>query len=229
MASMVYRVGIATGDSLSSYLGRLTGLLPRLPSIQIKVRLPGSSNNNNNNNSELENGKSKLEELVEKLKNQDVGSIFNPMEMGILRAVPKKKVTHCRKRKRQMDTSKQYKLKLNLNCCPSCGRVKKSHFICHHCALEIRNFWRKLDSTENAHLEEQKNFANQEFLSDLDKRILYPGKFLGFEARKLKDVDSWVLKRNKPIFFEKNMITRNKNDILRDALEKDKQDKQGKA
>ncbi|ODV62616.1 mitochondrial 54S ribosomal protein bL32m ASCRUDRAFT_23646, partial [Ascoidea rubescens DSM 1968] len=146
----------------------------------------------------------KLEELIENLKNQDPNPIFNPLEMGILKAVPKQKVSHCRRRKRQLDSSKHLKLKLNLNCCPSCGRVKKDHFLCHHCAFEIRSFWKRLDKKNNPQIEEQRKFANQEFLSKTDQRILYPGRFDADEMRQLRNTDNYILKRDKPIFFERN-------------------------
>ncbi|KAF8533740.1 WD40-repeat-containing domain protein [Trichophaea hybrida] len=54
--------------------------------------------------------------------------IFEP----ILRAVPKKKQSHSRKRMRQL-AGKALKDVTALNKCSACGRVKRAHVLCEHC------------------------------------------------------------------------------------------------
>lgn len=51
---------------------------------------------------------------------------------SILRAVPKKKTSHMKKRHRQM-AGKALKDVKNLRTCPGCGQMKRSHILCSHC------------------------------------------------------------------------------------------------
>lgn len=51
---------------------------------------------------------------------------------GILRAVPKKKTSKSRTRSRQM-AGKALKDVSSVVKCPSCGRPKRSHYLCPHC------------------------------------------------------------------------------------------------
>ena len=51
---------------------------------------------------------------------------------SVLRAVPKKKTSHMKKRHRQM-AGKALKDVQNLNKCPGCGQIKRAHLLCPHC------------------------------------------------------------------------------------------------
>lgn len=51
---------------------------------------------------------------------------------SVLRAVPKKKTSHMKKRHRQM-AGKALKDVKNLCKCPSCGQIKRTHVLCPHC------------------------------------------------------------------------------------------------
>jgi large subunit ribosomal protein L32 len=51
---------------------------------------------------------------------------------GILKAVPKKKTSHRKKRQRFM-AGKGLKDVTNLNKCSACGRVKRAHLLCPYC------------------------------------------------------------------------------------------------
>ncbi|KAI0384813.1 hypothetical protein F5Y04DRAFT_247854 [Hypomontagnella monticulosa] len=55
---------------------------------------------------------------------------------GILRAVPKKKTSHMKKRHRQM-AGKALRDVTALNKCPACGGVKKMHTLCSNCMGRI--------------------------------------------------------------------------------------------
>lgn len=59
---------------------------------------------------------------------------------SILRAVPKKKQSHSRKRMRQL-AGKALKDITSLNKCSACGRLKRAHLLCEHCVQEIKNMW----------------------------------------------------------------------------------------
>lgn len=59
---------------------------------------------------------------------------------SILRAVPKKKQSHSRKRMRQL-AGKALKDVNALGRCSSCGKVKRSHILCEHCVRGIRDMW----------------------------------------------------------------------------------------
>jgi len=52
---------------------------------------------------------------------------------GILKAVPKKKTSHMKKRHRQM-AGKALKDVTSLCKCPACGELKRMHYLCPHCA-----------------------------------------------------------------------------------------------
>ena len=51
---------------------------------------------------------------------------------SVLRAVPKNKTSHMKKRHRQM-AGKALKDVQALNKCPACGQIKRSHLLCPHC------------------------------------------------------------------------------------------------
>ncbi|KAI2467285.1 hypothetical protein F4781DRAFT_402763 [Annulohypoxylon bovei var. microspora] len=55
---------------------------------------------------------------------------------GILRAVPKSKTSHMKKRHRQM-AGKALKDVTSLNRCPACGKVKKMHTLCPSCLAHL--------------------------------------------------------------------------------------------
>jgi ribosomal protein L32 len=53
----------------------------------------------------------------------------------LLFAVPKKKVTHSRKRQRQANNGLE--LKKNITTCPTCGGMKTLHYLCWNCFKKI--------------------------------------------------------------------------------------------
>jgi ribosomal protein L32 len=55
---------------------------------------------------------------------------------GLLKAVPKKKTSHMKKRHRQM-AGKALKDVTALNKCSACGRLKRAHVLCPHCVLSV--------------------------------------------------------------------------------------------
>ncbi|KAL2155425.1 hypothetical protein VTH82DRAFT_167 [Thermothelomyces myriococcoides] len=60
-------------------------------------------------------------------------SILEGIWESILKAVPKKKTSHMKKRHRQM-AGKALKDVTSLCRCPACGEVKRMHYLCPHCA-----------------------------------------------------------------------------------------------
>ena len=62
----------------------------------------------------------------------DVPSIFAGLWESILRAVPKKKTSHRKKRQRFM-AGKALKDVTALNKCSACGNVKRAHLLCPFC------------------------------------------------------------------------------------------------
>jgi large subunit ribosomal protein L32 len=62
----------------------------------------------------------------------NVPPILADLWESVLRAVPKKKTSHMKKRHRQM-AGKALKDVQNLNKCPSCGQIKRAHVLCPHC------------------------------------------------------------------------------------------------
>lgn len=116
---------------------------------------------------------------------------------GRLLAVPKKKVTHQKKRQRlYAPGKKQLKFLHELNKCPSCGHYKRANCLCMHCFQHVRHIWKTQTVKER-----QEPLQEQE-LSDLDKRILYPGKKETEYTKKLKDKNSYLEKRMRTLPVE---------------------------
>lgn len=61
-----------------------------------------------------------------------VNGILSGIWESILRAVPKKKTSHMKKRHRQM-AGKALKDVKNLNRCSGCGQIKRAHLLCPNC------------------------------------------------------------------------------------------------
>lgn len=61
-----------------------------------------------------------------------IPSIFSGLWDSILRAVPKKKTSHRKKRQRFM-AGKALQDVTNLNKCSACGNVKRAHLLCPYC------------------------------------------------------------------------------------------------
>lgn len=61
-----------------------------------------------------------------------IPGIISDIWEGILRAVPKKKTSHMKKRHRQL-AGKALKDVKAVNQCPGCGRPKKAHTLCPYC------------------------------------------------------------------------------------------------
>ncbi|KAF4978830.1 hypothetical protein FZEAL_4853 [Fusarium zealandicum] len=61
---------------------------------------------------------------------------------SVLRAVPKNKVSHSRKRHRQM-AGKALNDVNNLCKCPGCGEPKRTHRLCQTCLEEMKTIWRQ--------------------------------------------------------------------------------------
>jgi ribosomal protein L32 len=70
----------------------------------------------------------------------NIPSLLPGIFESILRAVPKKKQSHSRKRMRQL-AGKALKDVTALNKCSACGRVKRAHVLCEHCVQDIKNMW----------------------------------------------------------------------------------------
>ncbi|KPI35794.1 putative 54S ribosomal protein L32, mitochondrial [Cyphellophora attinorum] len=71
-----------------------------------------------------------------------IPSILSDIWEGILQAVPKKKTSHMKKRKRFMHNNKLKDITA-INKCPACGKPKRQHFLCPYCVSEIREAWNK--------------------------------------------------------------------------------------
>lgn len=61
-----------------------------------------------------------------------IPSLLGELWDGLLRAVPKKKTSHMKKRHRQM-AGKALKDVTALNKCSACGRAKRAHVLCPYC------------------------------------------------------------------------------------------------
>ncbi|KAI0006701.1 hypothetical protein F4779DRAFT_595486 [Xylariaceae sp. FL0662B] len=66
-----------------------------------------------------------------------IPSLLGDIWEGILRAVPKSRTSHSKKRHRQM-AGKALKDVTSLNKCPACGGIKKMHTLCTNCMGQIQ-------------------------------------------------------------------------------------------
>ncbi|KAI1909817.1 Ski complex subunit Rec14 [Ophidiomyces ophidiicola] len=69
-------------------------------------------------------------------------SLLEGLWESILRAVPKKKTSHMKKRHRQM-AGKALKDMKNVTKCPGCGQPKRAHLLCPTCVTEVKQRWRE--------------------------------------------------------------------------------------
>ncbi|SCU97981.1 LAFA_0G14642g1_1 [Lachancea sp. 'fantastica'] len=131
-----------------------------------------------------------IRELLERGSGEAEKSISELFGNGTLLAVPKKKVSHQKKRQKLYGPGrKQLDMIHHLNRCPSCGHFKRANTLCMHCVGEIRHIWK-------AHTVKETPEPQQEAeLSDLDRRILYPGKKETEYVKKLKDKETYLERR----------------------------------
>jgi large subunit ribosomal protein L32 len=83
-----------------------------------------------------------------------VPSLLEGIWESILRAVPKKKTTHSKKRHRLL-AGKALKDVTALCRCPACGEIKRMHYLCPHCATSksLRHLISGLAPTHSLFLE----------------------------------------------------------------------------
>lgn len=62
----------------------------------------------------------------------NIPGLLSDIWESVLRAVPKKKTSHMKKRHRFM-AGKALKDVKSLNKCPGCGQLKRAHLLCPHC------------------------------------------------------------------------------------------------
>lgn len=175
----------------STGLVGLADFLPRIgiPSIRIGVSIPSFLQP-----AQQEQKKSLQEHLCDHAEHAQVAPEGIQIDAGILKAAPKKKTSHMKRRQRlYAPGDKQIKLKDNLNRCPACGNYKKSHHLCMHCVGQIRRYWKNRDSPAPR--------EKEEFVNPRDEQILYPGKTEREHEKKLQSKD-WLLKRHKTLPVE---------------------------
>ncbi|KAG4434645.1 hypothetical protein IFR05_009881 [Cadophora sp. M221] len=68
---------------------------------------------------------------------------------SILRAVPKKKTSHMKKRTRQM-AGKGLKDVTALNKCSACGHLKRAHLLCPYCVAELKDLFKGKTNAKEA-------------------------------------------------------------------------------
>ncbi|GMF63187.1 unnamed protein product [[Candida] boidinii] len=164
---------------LTSLEGIAGSLLPRLPEIKIRLQIPSIFIPNNNNNTTTTN-------------EQQVSLRDN----GILKAAPKQKVSHLKRRQKlYAPGKKQVKLQNNLNRCPSCGHYKRSHFLCMNCVSQIKKLWKDQDA------EFKPEPYREEFKNPLDEKVLYPGKTERYHDRMLRKKE-YLVQRPKTLPVE---------------------------
>ncbi|KAF2266725.1 hypothetical protein CC78DRAFT_614900 [Lojkania enalia] len=85
---------------------------------------------------------------------------------GVLKAVPKKKMSYRKKRQRFL-VGKGLKELTSLNKCPGCGRVKRAHMLCPYCVHAIKTQFFGIDPTLKTPAKKQ---LRQEKREQIEKR-----------------------------------------------------------
>lgn len=121
---------------------------------------------------------------------------------GLVLAVPKKKVSHQKKRQRQLAGNKQLKEVRSLTRCPSCGHVKRMHTLCMNCVSEIKQVFkeRERDALEAQKSSEEKHITEE--LSKVDERVIYPGKYIREEEEELRNKE-YIYRPPRSLPYEK--------------------------
>ncbi|KAM0715389.1 hypothetical protein Q7P37_008887 [Cladosporium fusiforme] len=83
-----------------------------------------------------------------------IPGIIDSLWEGILKAVPKNKTSHSKKRSRFM-AGKGLKDVTALNKCSACGQLKRAHVLCPYCVQSIKR-WFGTNFQTKASIEEQK-------------------------------------------------------------------------
>ncbi|KAK6430682.1 hypothetical protein LTR95_013159 [Oleoguttula sp. CCFEE 5521] len=96
-----------------------------------------------------------------------IPGILEGLWEGILRAVPKKKTSHMKKRHRFM-AGKGLKDVTALNKCSACGKLKRAHVLCPYCVQSIRQWFGNGFKTE-AEVKAQKDAQWDEMNERLQK------------------------------------------------------------
>lgn len=120
---------------------------------------------------------------------------------GLLRAAPKQRTSHQKKRQRQLAGNNQQKPLRNLNRCPACGHVKRAHTLCMNCVQGIRRVWRNREWAEAEAKKDPSKFYDPSKLSDEDAEFNYPSRVNRPSEynEKLADRESYVLDRPKTL------------------------------
>lgn len=105
---------------------------------------------------------------------------------GLVLAVPKKKVSHQKKRQRQLAGDKQLKEVRSLTRCPSCGHVKRLHALCMNCVSEIKQVFKERERASIEAANAGKETQAVEEISKEDERVIYPGKYIREEEEELR-------------------------------------------
>ncbi|KAG7881407.1 hypothetical protein KL938_003537 [Ogataea parapolymorpha] len=136
------------------------------------------------------------ESFLDRLRNKLPSKLLPSfLDNGLVLAAPKKKTSHMKRRLRLYTPgSKQIKPNHNLNRCPSCGKYKRSHFLCMSCFFEIKQLW-----SEQA---DKPPVYKEEFANPADERVLYPKTYERPHVKKLR-LKEYVEKRPKPLPVEK--------------------------
>ncbi|AOA64760.1 54S ribosomal protein L32, mitochondrial [Komagataella phaffii CBS 7435] len=174
--------------NLNQIAVRVVGILPRIPEIHIAI--PNIFQRRTEASTETHDPR--ILELIENLQDAEVPPFF--IDNGILKAAPKKKVSHMKRRQKLYGPGKkQLSLLQNLNRCPACGNYKRSHTLCMHCVGQIRRHW-------NDSVPQQEAFR-EEFVNPLDEKILYPGKKELPDERTLRKKE-WLKRRPRTLPVE---------------------------
>lgn len=176
---------------IPGFIPRLNEILQNIPEIKIRLEIPFGNKKveqevrgaltglNENGLEHKDNAQSSSE--------ASTGVSMIPEEYfydnGILLAVPKKKVSHRRKRNHQLGPGDKHQKEIfSLDRCPSCGHIKRRHTLCMHCVSEIKVLWKERAAAKN-----QQPIFEEEELSVIDEQTLYPKKVESEHDKKLRE------------------------------------------
>ncbi|KAI5200904.1 WD40 repeat-like protein [Aureobasidium subglaciale] len=122
-----------------------------------------------------------------------IPSLVTDIWESILKAVPKKKTSHMKKRHRQM-AGKGLKDVTSLNKCSGCGRVKRAHYLCPHCVMSIKKWF----STDFSPKREMTEWEKKDQKKRMDRRKYTKDEPEGRVNESKTDASTEIVDRNIP-------------------------------
>ena len=117
----------------------------------------------------------------------NVPDLVSDIWEGLLRAVPKKKTSHMKKRHRQL-AGKALKDVKAVNSCPGCGRPKKAHTLCPYCVAGPSDI-RVWSQNTDRNLEIYESWNTRDLEAKQTAKLADESRDTGIEEQRISEED----------------------------------------